>query len=181
MAGDRLAAEGAGVAPIARRPLLGFGLALAAIIAVADQASKFWLVHLSGLGDTVARIEVAPFVDFVYLRNPGISYSMLELKGAAGQLAFTLLAVAVSIGIVVWLARATSRIAATGLGLVLGGAIGNAIDRPLMGGVVDFVSLHAGGWHWYVFNVADVAIVVGAALLVYESLLGSRKSATDGR
>ena len=165
----------------ARRSFLAPGLVLAAIVAVLDQASKYWLVHNSGLGEGGGRRSVGPFVDFVYLRNPGISYSMFELKGAAGQLAFTALAAAVSVGIIAWLARAVNWPAAAGLGLVLGGAIGNAIDRPLMGGVIDFVSLHAGGFYWYVFNLADVAIVVGAALLLYESVLGSRKTATDGR
>ena len=164
-----------------RGSLLPLGLVLAAIVAVLDQATKYWLVHLSGLGDTGGRLTYGPFVDFVYLRNPGISYSMFELKGAAGQLAFTALAIVVSIGIIVWLARAANRVTAIALGLVLGGAIGNAIDRPLLGGVVDFVSLHAGGFYWYVFNLADVAIVAGAALLLYESLLGSRKTATDDR
>ena len=164
-----------------RGSLLPLGLVLAAIVAVLDQATKYWLVHLSGLGDTGGRLAYGPFVDFVYLRNPGISYSMFELKGAAGQLAFTALAIVVSIGIIVWLARAANRVTAIALGLVLGGAIGNAIDRPLLGGVVDFVSLHAGGFYWYVFNLADVAIVAGAALLLYESLLGSRKTATDDR
>ena len=164
-----------------RGPLTGLGLAISAVIVVLDQASKFWLVYLSGVGGNGGRITFGPFVDFVYMRNTGISYSMFELKGAAGQLAFTALAAAVSVGIIAWLARAANWPAAAGLGLVLGGAIGNAIDRPLMGGVIDFVSLHAGGFYWYVFNLADVAIVVGAALLLYESVLGSRKTATDGR
>jgi len=159
---------------------LTLGLGLGAATAVLDQASKYWLVHRSGLGETGGRMALAPFVDLVYLRNPGISYSMFELKGSAGQVILTAIAVIVSVGIVLWLTRAANRLTAIALGLVLGGASGNAIDRPLMGGVVDFVSLHAGGFYWYVFNLADVAIVVGAAMLLYESLLGSRKSATDG-
>lgn len=163
-----------------RGPLTGLGLALAALTSVLDQASKYWLVHVSGLGESGGRFSFGPFVDFVYLRNTGISYSMFELKGSAGQWLLTALALGVSAGIIVWIARAPNRITAAALGLVLGGAIGNAIDRPLMGGVVDFVSLHAGGYNWYVFNLADVAIVVGAAVLLYESLMGSRKTATDG-
>ena len=163
-----------------RGRFLTLGLVLAAIVASLDQASKYWLVHLSGLGDSGGRLAYGPFVDLVYLRNPGVSYSMFELKGVAGQWLLTAIAVAVSAGIVLWLRRVTQRTTAIALGLVLGGAIGNAIDRPLMGGVVDFVSLHAAGCYWYVFNVADVAIVAGAALLLYESVMGSRKSATDG-
>jgi signal peptidase II len=159
---------------------LRLGLTIAALVAVLDQATKYWLVHFSGIAEKGGRIVLGPFADLVYLRNPGISYSMFELKGEWGQWLLTGLAVAVSAGIVVWLAQTRKYAAVVGLGLVLGGAIGNAIDRPLMGGVVDFVSLHAGGFNWYVFNVADCGVVVGAAVLLYESLTGSRKTATDG-
>ena len=163
-----------------RGPLTVLGLTLAAVTAVLDQASKYWLVHLSGVAEAGGRIALGPFLDLVYLRNTGISYSLFELKGAAGQWLLAGLALGVSAGIVAWLARAQGRITAIALSLVLGGAIGNAIDRPLMGGVVDFVSLHAAGFNWYVFNLADAAIVVGAAVLLYESVRGSRKTATDG-
>lgn len=163
-----------------RSPYSSLGLGLAVLVAGLDQASKYWLVHHSGLAEAGGRLALGPFVDLVYLRNPGVSYSMFEMKGSTGQWLLTALALAVAVGIVAWLARAANWLTAAALGLVLGGAIGNAIDRPLMGGVVDFVSLHAGGYNWYVFNVADVGIVVGAALLLYESVLGSRKTATDG-
>jgi signal peptidase II len=156
------------------------GLSIAVIVAVLDQATKYWLVHLSGIAEAGGRIVLGPFVDLVYLRNPGISYSMFEFKGAAGQGLLTALALAVSAGIVIWLKRTESMSTGIGLGLVLGGAIGNAIDRPFMGGVVDFVSLHAGGFNWYVFNLADCGVVAGAAILLYESVAGSRKTATDG-
>jgi len=159
---------------------LRLGLVIGVVVAVLDQASKYWLIHLSGIGEAGGRIGLGPFADLVYLRNAGISYSMFELKGPGGQWLLTVLALAVSAGIVVWLWRVPNSFVAVALGLVLGGAVGNAIDRPLMGGVVDFVSLHAGGFNWYVFNLADVGIVVGAGLLLYESLIGSRKTATDG-
>lgn len=164
-----------------RGPFTGPGLSLAAITAILDQASKFWLVHLSGVvGEAGGRLTFGPFIDLVYMRNTGISYSLFELGGRTGQLLLTAIAILVSIGIVLWLARATDRLTANALGLILGGAIGNAIDRPLMGGVVDFVSLHAFGFHWYVFNLADVAIVAGVIGLLYESLVGSRKRAAKG-
>ena len=163
-----------------KSPYSSLGLGVAAIVAGLDQASKYWLVHLSGIAEAGGRLVLGPFVDVVNLRNPGVSYSMFEMKGSAGQWLLTALALVVSMGIVFWLSRAANWLTAAALGLVLGGAIGNAIDRPLMGGVVDFVSLHAGGFNWYVFNIADIGIVVGAALLLYESVLGSRKTATDG-
>ena len=159
-----------------RGPFTGLGLTLAAVTAILDQCTKFWLVHLSGVGGAEGgRLPFGPFIDFVYMRNTGISYSLFELGGRSGQLLLSGIAVLVSIGIVIWLASVTGKLTAISLGLILGGAIGNAIDRPLVGGVVDFVSLHAFGFHWYVFNLADVAIVAGVAGLLYESLLGSRK------
>ncbi len=154
------------------------GLALAAVVAVLDQASKYWLLAFSGVAEG-HRIDAGPFVAIVNQRNPGISYSLFEMNGALGQLILTAIAIAVSIGIVVWLARGTPRLAAIALGLILGGAIGNAIDRPWRGGVVDFISLHANGFQWYVFNIADVAIVAGVIGLLYESLVGNRKKAAN--
>lgn len=159
---------------------LRIGLAIGAVVAVLDQATKFWLVHLSGIAEQGGRIVLGPFADLVYLRNTGISYSMFELPGWVGQWMLAVFMLAVSAGIVAWLARRPDLPTAVGLGLVLGGAVGNAIDRPLLGGVVDFISLHAGGFNWYVFNLADCGVVVGAAILLYESVIESRKTATDG-
>jgi signal peptidase II len=158
---------------------LRLGLSIAAIAILLDQLSKYWLLNASGIGEG-ERLAVGPFVNIVNQRNPGISYSLFELRGPAGQWLLAAIAVAVSIGIVAWLVRAATPIAALALGLVLGGALGNAIDRPWRGGVVDFVSLHASGYQWYVFNVADVAIVAGVIGLLYDSLIASRKRAANG-
>ncbi len=160
------------------KSFLRLGLIIAAIVAVLDQLSKYWVVALSGVVPG-ARMEAGPFVSIVNQRNPGISYSLFEMSGPAGQLLLTAIALAVSVGIVVWLTRGTTRLGALSLGLILGGAIGNAIDRPLRGGVIDFVALHAGSFQWYVFNIADVAIVAGVIGLLYESLLGTRKKAAN--
>jgi signal peptidase II len=164
---------------IGPRPSANLGIAVAVVTAALDQASKQWLIHSSGIEEAGGRLRLGPFADLVYMRNPGISYSMLELKGEAGQWALTGIALVVSIGIVYWLTRAAGTLQALSLGLILGGAVGNAVDRPLMGGVIDFVSLHWGPWHWYVFNIADVAIVAGVLGLLYESLIGSRKKAVN--
>ena len=157
---------------------LRLGLTLAVVTATLDQLAKYWLVALSGVAPG-ARMDAGRFVSIVNQRNPGISYSLFEMNGLAGQLLLAAIAVAVSIGIVVWLARGTSQLAAVALGLILGGAVGNAIDRPLRGGVIDFVALHAGSFQWYVFNVADVAIVAGVIGLLYESLVATRKKAAN--
>jgi signal peptidase II len=150
---------------------LGLGLALATL--VADQAHKLWMLDVYRIGEG-QRIRVSPFLDLVYVRNPGISYSLLPNLGQAPLIAFALAATVV---LVVWIARAHSRLVALSLGLISGGAVGNAIDRIRLGGVADFFSFHIGSFYWYVFNLADVAIVAGVVGLLYDSLALSRKSA----
>jgi signal peptidase II len=114
----------------------------------------------------------------VFVKNLGVSYGMFTQDGATGQRVLAVFAALTSLALAVWLARgANNRWMAWGIGLIMGGAIGNGIDRVLIGGVADFFSLHAFGFYWYVFNVADVAIVAGVAALLYESLILSRKDA----
>ena len=154
-------------------PLTRLGLAVALITAVLDQASKLYLLFVYELGARGV-VPVLPFVDFVLTQNRGISYGLFQQDGPLGQwvlLAFKVIAVAV---LWVWLARADSKLTALSLGLIIGGAIGNAIDRLAYGWVADFVLFHieTASWrfHWYVFNLADVAIVAGVIGLLYESL-----------
>jgi signal peptidase II len=158
-------------------PLSAFGLAVAVIACVFDQAIKLWLLFAFDLA-TKGRVALAPFVDLVLTWNTGISYGWFQQDGASGQwllLAFKAAAVAL---LWIWLARVSSRLSALAIGLIIGGAVGNAIDRLAYGAVADFVLLHieTAGWrfHWYVFNLADVAIVAGVAVLLYESLWGER-------
>ena len=154
--------------------LSAFGLIIAAITCLADQASKFWLLDDFGLASR-GSVTVTPFVDLVLTWNTGISYGLFPQQGPVG--AWTLLAfkVAAVIFLWVWLTRAPSRLTAAALGLIIGGAIGNAIDRLHWPGVMDFVLFHietAGfSFRWYVFNLADVAIVAGVGGLLYDSLL----------
>ena len=155
------------------------GLCLGAVTALADQLTKYWVVALSGVIPG-GLMPLGPYLDIANQRNPGISYSLFELNGPFGQWLLTAVAAAASIAIIVWLSRGTTRLTAIALGLILGGAVGNAIDRPIRGGVVDWVSLHAGNFHWYVFNLADVGIVAGVVFLVYEFLIATRNPATLG-
>jgi signal peptidase II len=157
-------------------PFTALGLGAAAAACALDQALKLWLMFVYRLADKGA-VAVAPFMDFVLTWNTGISYGWFQQDGPVGQWALLALkAVAVAL-LWIWLARAETRLTAAALGLIVGGAIGNAIDRLAYGAVVDFVLLHveARTWrfHWYVFNLADVAIVAGVAALLYESVLGS--------
>jgi signal peptidase II len=158
-------------------PQSGFGLGIAAAAGIADQAIKLWLLFVYRLGERGA-VAVAPFVDLVLTWNRGISYGWFQQDGLLGQwalLAFKAVAVAL---LWIWLARTGSRLTALALGLIVGGAVGNGIDRVAYGAVADFVLLHVetASWRfsWYVFNFADMAIVAGVAVLLYESVLGER-------
>jgi signal peptidase II len=158
-------------------PLTAAGLAAAVIACALDQALKLWLLYVFDLGSR-GRVALAPFVDLVLTWNTGISYGWFQQEGPFGQWALLILKIVAVALLWIWLARAHSRLSALALGLIIGGAIGNAIDRYRYGAVVDFVLLHVEttGWHfnWYVFNLADVAIVAGVAALLYESVLGGR-------
>jgi signal peptidase II len=146
-------------------------LSIATTVCVVDQAHKWWMLAVYRIQDK-GRVPVAPFLDLVYVKNTGVSYGMGA--GWVGPWMLFAFAVATSIGLYVWLVRGpTTRLVAWSLALVIGGAIGNAIDRVVLGGVADFFSAHAFGYYWYVFNIADVAIVAGVAGLLYDSIWSS--------
>ncbi|HEY6579102.1 MAG TPA: signal peptidase II [Rhizomicrobium sp.] len=149
------------------------GLACAAAALAVDQASK--LVLLYGLhfiemapGD---HIGVLPFFDLVMVWNPGISYGLLPAHGLAGTAVLAVFSLAAVIGLGWWLWRAERKLLSAALGLVIGGAIGNLIDRLIYGRVADFFHFYVGGYDWYVFNVADCAITLGVAALLYDALV----------
>jgi signal peptidase II len=151
---------------------LGLGAAVAA--AVIDQAVKVWLLYSFDLPDR-GRVALTPFLDLVLAWNTGISYGLFQQTGPLGQWAlFALKVIAVAL-LGLWLARTGSRLSGIALGLIIGGAVGNAIDRMVHGAVMDFVLFHitAVTWtlQWYVFNVADAAIVAGVAGLLLEAVL----------
>jgi signal peptidase II len=155
--------------------LSAFGLAVALVTCAADQAAKLWLMLGFDLADR-GRVAIAPFFDFVLTWNTGISYGLFPQQGLIGQWALFAIKVVAVIFLWIWLARASSRLTALALGLIIGGAFGNAIDRLHWPGVLDFVLFHVetATWtfRWYVFNLADVAIVAGVVGLLYESLRG---------
>jgi signal peptidase II len=158
-------------------PFTRFGLGVALAAALIDQASKLYLLFVYELGAR-GRVEVTPFLDFVLTKNTGISYGLFQSQGALGQWILLLIKAAAVVFLVVWLARSATRLTALSLGLIIGGAVGNAIDRLAYGWVADFVLFHinTATWrfYWYVFNLADVAIVAGVVGLLYESLVSGR-------
>ncbi len=154
--------------------LTGFGIVVALVTAAADQAVKLWLLFGFDLGARGA-VHLGPFIDLVLVWNTGISYGLFPQVGPLGQWALLGVKAVAVVLLWVWLSHATSRLTALALGLIIGGAIGNAIDRAAYGAVADFVLFHidTSGWtfRWYVFNLADVGIVAGVVGLLYESLL----------
>jgi signal peptidase II len=156
-------------------PRLRAGVIAAVAALVIDQASKLWLLYVFDIAHRGA-VQVTPFFDLVLAWNVGISFGWFQTDS---QLAQTVLIAIKAVAVIVlgiWMARSSTLLATVALGLIIGGAIGNGVDRFLHGAVVDFALFHLdiGGktFNWYVFNFADVAIVAGVVGLLYDSLLG---------
>jgi len=156
---------------------LRLGLIAAILALVLDQASKFWLLRVFDIGHR-GTVRLTPFFDLVLAFNPGISFGWFQNDSPAAQLILMLVKAAAVLILAVWMARSRTLIATIALGLIIGGAIGNAVDRFAYGAVVAFALFHVqvGGntFNWYVFNLADVAIVAGVAALLYDSFLAPR-------
>jgi signal peptidase II len=143
-------------------------LLLSAAIVVLDLASKAWMSGWLRLGESR---EVTPFFNLVMAHNAGAAFSFLADAGGWQRWFFILVTLAVSTAIVVLLRRnAANRMLCLALALVLGGAIGNLHDRVTLGHVVDFIQVHAGGYYFPAFNVADSAITVGVVFLLWDGL-----------
>jgi signal peptidase II len=147
-------------------------LALAGVLVVLDQLSKLAVLRWLAPGRTV---EVTPFFNFVLVYNPGAAFSFLAQAPGWQRGFFIAIALVASAWIVFMLRRHwRETLFSFALALILGGAVGNLIDRVVYGAVVDFLDFHAAGWHWPAFNVADSAISVGAVLLVWDGFFGRR-------
>lgn len=143
-------------------------LAVPAVIVVLDLATKAWVSATFRYGEVV---EVTPFFNLVLVHNTGAAFSFLAGAGGWQRWFFSIVAVVIS-GVLVWMLRkpGNGTLVSAALALVLGGALGNLYDRVTLGYVVDFVQLHAGGWYFPAFNVADSAISVGVVLLIWDSI-----------
>ncbi|VIO77004.1 Lipoprotein signal peptidase [Bradyrhizobium ivorense] len=152
------------------------GVLAAVVTLIADQASKLWLLYVLEIARH-APVRVTPFFDLVLAWNPGISFGWFQSESPAAQIALMVIKAAAVIALAIWMARSRTWLATVSLGLIIGGAIGNGIDRFAYGAVVDFALFHIEigekTFSWYVFNLADVAIVAGVAALLYDSLLGA--------
>jgi len=158
--------------------MLRYGLILAASVVIADQAVK-WLV-LNYFLTHADPVEVTSFFNLVLAWNRGVSFSLFHSDEAYAPFALSALAIVISVGLTIWLTRIEQRWPATGVGLVIGGAIGNVVDRLRFGAVVDFLDFHWGEYHWPAFNIADSAITIGVLFLVSDGLFrrseGSKKT-----
>lgn len=150
------------------------GLALALGVVVLDQISK-WVV-LAQFADAPRAIEVLPIFNLVLVWNKGVSFGLFGSASPWGPWILAGLAIVISGFLARWMTRAETRVTALGLALIIGGAVGNVIDRVRFGAVVDFLDVHVWGYHWPAFNVADSAITIGAAVLILETLFSGRET-----
>jgi signal peptidase II len=151
------------------------GIIAAIAVLALDQASKLWLLFVFDIAHRGV-VKVTPFFDLWLAWNVGISFGWFQNDGQIAQTALIVIKAVAVIVLAIWMARSRTLIATLALGLIIGGAVGNGIDRFAYGAVVDFALFHLqiGGntYNWYVFNLADVAIVAGVAALLYDSFVG---------
>jgi signal peptidase II len=156
--------------------MIGRGIGAAAAIIGLDQVSKcLVLQHFGEIGCVDRREPVTAFLELVLTCNRGMSFGLFNTGEGLSVPLFTL-AAAVIVGVLIfWLSRVRSEILASAIGLIVGGAVGNVIDRVRLGGVVDFLYFHLGSWYWPAFNLADSAICIGVAMMLLEGLLSRRQ------
>ena len=151
------------------------GLTMAAVIFLADQLTKY-IVSVPLQLETVGQIELLPFFNLTWVENYGVSLGLFTAKSELGRWLLIAMTGAIASVVAVWLWRERNRQDAFGLGLILGGAVGNILDRIRFGHVVDFADLHFGDFRpFLVFNVADAAITIGVLILLFRALLVREK------
>jgi signal peptidase II len=161
-----------------RRAMLTLGLGIAAAVAVLDQLSKATVIAFLARNGLDRDLPVTPFFNLVLTYNRGVSFGLFNTAGSGGgfhALLLSLVGAAIAVGLVWWLARAATSLLAVAIGLIIGGAVGNVVDRIRLGAVVDFLDFHIGSWHWPAFNLADSAICLGVAAMLLDGLLLQRK------
>lgn len=158
-------------------PLAPLTAGLALIAFGLDQLHKYWMLDIYGI-EAKSPVRLAPFFDLVMVWNRGVSYGLLSTHVQEWLIALSL---AIALLLWVWACGVRHAVTAAALGLVIGGALGNAVDRLFRGAVADFFHFHYQQFSWYVFNVADIAIVAGVALLMYESMFMGERDERRGK
>ncbi len=151
--------------------LSALGLAVVALAFGLDQSVKWFLLNIVNMPER-QQINIAPFFDIVMAWNEGVSYGLLKTPT---QLALIVVSLVISTVLWLWVCRSTRPVTVTALGMIIGGALGNSLDRVIHGAVADFFYFHWENWSWYIFNPADMCIVAGVVLLMYESIIEPRK------
>jgi signal peptidase II len=164
-----------------RRNVMPLGVIVGLVVLLVDQASKWWV--LNGLDlPALRQVVLLPVLNLTMVWNTGVTFGLLNGLGEWGHVLLAVIALAVVVALGFWLRRAESRVVAVAIGSIAGGAIGNVIDRVRFGAVVDFIHAHVdtpwGDLSWYVFNVADAAIVCGVAVLVIDAQFSKRREST---
>jgi len=154
-----------------------FGFAIAFVVFAFDRLSKVWIVDVIDL-EKNGPMDLLPFLNFDFVWNRGISLGLFQMDGEIGKDLLIVLTSVVALVVAWWLLRAKEKILKIGLGLVLGGAVGNIWDRFEYGQVADFMHFFIGDWSFYIFNVADAAITLGVILLLWDALLLPKKKNT---
>jgi len=152
--------------------LAQMGGVIAVISIITDQATKWWV--LEGIMQPPRVIPMTPFFNLVLTWNNGVSFGLFNNNNELNALILSLLAIAIVIFLIFWLHKAENKRVAIGLGLIIGGALGNVIDRGIHGAVVDFLDFYVSGYHWPAFNVADSCISIGAVILIFDSLFSPK-------
>ncbi|HEY4342896.1 MAG TPA: signal peptidase II [Parvibaculum sp.] len=158
---------------VAGQPVWGafsrLGVTIAILGFALDRLHKWWSLEILDMPSR-GKITLTPFFDMVMAWNKGVSYGLFQAETTAGRIGLVLFALAIVTGLGLWLARAANKPLAIAIGFVIGGALGNVLDRLIYGAVADFFSFHAFGFYWYIFNVADIWIVMGVGLILLESV-----------
>jgi len=153
--------------------MIRLGVPVIGLVLILDQISK--LIAYDALWNPLRRVELLSFLDLVPVENSGISFGLFQGDDKTGVWLITGVALAVSAGLGIWLIRVDRRWPTLALSLIIGGALGNVIDRLRLGWVIDFIDFHVNTWHWPAFNIADTVIVIGVAMLLIDGLFGTEK------
>ena len=141
-----------------------------AVLAFAgDQAHKWWMLEIYGIAER-GRVEITSFFDLVMAWNKGVSYGLFAQHDTMGRVILIGVSLLAVVGLFIWMGNALTRLSGLAIGLIIGGALGNITDRLVHGAVADFFHFHYAGFSWYIFNIADVAIVAGVIGLLLDWL-----------
>jgi signal peptidase II len=158
-------------------PASGLGLFAAVVAFAVDQAHKYWMLEIYRIAER-SPVEITSYFNLLMAWNKGVSYGLFAQHGAMGRFVLIGISLAAVIGLFIWMANSFTRLAGLSLGLIIGGALGNLTDRIMHGAVADFFHFHYAGWSWYIFNIADVAIVAGVIGLLLDWI--SQPRAAEG-